>query len=72
MTSQLLTLEQTARVLTVTHSRAAELARQGVLPVVRLGRQIRVNPDDLNQFIANGGKALPGGWRRAHAESTAA
>ena len=65
MNSQLLTLEQTARVLTVTYSRAAELARQGVIPVVRIGRQIRVNPDDLNQFIANGGKALPGGWRRS-------
>ncbi len=65
MNSQLLTLEETARVLTVTYARAAELARQGVIPVVRLGRQIRVNPDDLNQFIASGGKALPGGWRRA-------
>jgi excisionase family DNA binding protein len=72
MTKELLTLEQTARVLTVTYARAAELARQGVLPVVRLGRQIRVSPDDLNQFIANGGKALPGGWRRSPGESAAA
>jgi excisionase family DNA binding protein len=65
MTKELLTLEETARVLHVKYGRAAELAREGVIPVVRLGRQIRINPDDLNQFIANGGKALPGGWRRA-------
>jgi excisionase family DNA binding protein len=64
MSKELLTLEEAARVLRVKYGRAAELARLGVIPVVRLGRQVRVNPDDLNRFIASGGKALPGGWRQ--------
>jgi excisionase family DNA binding protein len=69
---ELLTLEQTARVLHVTYARAAELAREGIIPVVRLGRQVRVDPDELRNFIANGGKAWPGGWRRAQTESATA
>ena len=43
------------------------LVRQGIFPpgvVVHLGRQIRVHPEKLERFIENGGKALPGGWRR--------
>ena len=63
MNGELLTLEETARRLHVKYARAAELARQGILPVVRLGRQIRICPDHLADFIANGGRALPGGWR---------
>jgi excisionase family DNA binding protein len=65
MAQALLTLKETARVLAVTYVRAAELARDGIIPVVRLGRQVRVNPTDLNQFISTGGKAPPGGWRRS-------
>jgi putative molybdopterin biosynthesis protein len=64
MTKELLTLEQTARVLKVNYGRAAELARQGIIPTVRLGRQIRIDPDQLTDFISNGGRALAGGWRR--------
>jgi excisionase family DNA binding protein len=65
MTKQLLTLVQTAKVLKVKYPRAAELARDGIIPVVRLGRQVRVDPDQLTQFISGGGRALPGGWRKA-------
>jgi len=64
MQKQLLSLEETARLLGVSYPRAAELARQGIVPVVRLGRQIRVDPEILTSFISEGGKALPGGWRR--------
>jgi excisionase family DNA binding protein len=66
-TQQLLTLQQTANILAVKYPRAAEMVRTGTLPaecVVRLGRQIRVNPDALEQFLQNGGRALEGGWRR--------
>ena len=62
--TELLTLEQAARVLCVKYARAAELARDGMIPVVRLSRQILVDPDQLRGFIENGGRALPGGWRR--------
>ncbi len=61
----LLTLAQTALALNVSYARAAELARLGVLPVVRLGRQIRVDPTAIDELIKSGGKALPGGWRRS-------
>jgi excisionase family DNA binding protein len=64
MTKQLLTLEEIARILKVKYPRAAELARDGIIPVVRLGRQVRVDPDQLTEFISGGGRALPGGWRR--------
>jgi excisionase family DNA binding protein len=43
------------------------LIRDGVLPygvIVRLGRHIRINPEKLEEFIAGGGQALPGGWRK--------
>jgi excisionase family DNA binding protein len=62
--TRLLTLEQLAEVFGVTYARAAELARENVIPVVRLGPQIRVDPNALERFIADGGKALPGGWKR--------
>ena len=29
-----------------------------------LGRQIRVDPDGLQDWIDGGGRTLPGGWRR--------
>jgi excisionase family DNA binding protein len=60
----LLTLQEVAERLSVSYGRAAELARLNVIPVVRLGRQIRVDPIRLQEFIAGGGRALPGGWRR--------
>jgi excisionase family DNA binding protein len=62
--TKLLTLDQVAEVLSVTYARAAGLARESVIPVVRLGRQIRVDPIRLQEFIASGGRALPGGWKR--------
>jgi excisionase family DNA binding protein len=61
---QLLGLKQAAAILSISYARAAELARTGMLPVVRLGRQVRIDPQQLELFIAQGGKALPGGWRR--------
>lgn len=53
-----------APTLNVTGARVLELARQGLLPCVRLGRQVRFDPNALADWIATGGKALPGGWRR--------
>ena len=63
MPANLLSLAEAAKCLRVSYARATDLARHGVIPVVRLGRQVRVNPTDLQSFISNGGKALPGGWR---------
>lgn len=40
------------------------LVREGILPAVRIGRQIRFDPDVLQEWIKRGGKAYDGGWRK--------
>jgi putative molybdopterin biosynthesis protein len=60
----LLTLPEVAEILRVNENRAADLARRGLIPVVRLGRQVRVSKAQLDEYIAAGGRALPGGWKR--------
>jgi excisionase family DNA binding protein len=60
----LLTMDEVASMLSVTKARAYELARQRLIPAVRLGRQWRVDPHRLQEFVATGGCSLPGGWRR--------
>lgn len=61
---QLLRITDVAEILDVTTARAYELARTGILPTVRLGRQLRVDADRLQEWINSGGQPLPGGWRR--------
>ncbi|MCL4843495.1 MAG: helix-turn-helix domain-containing protein [Bryobacteraceae bacterium] len=61
----LLTLNEVATILHVSYARAAELARTHILPIVRLGRQVRVDQEVLECFIRDGGRALPGGWKRS-------
>ena len=34
------------------------------LSAVRVGRQVRVDSEQLAAWIAGGGRALPGGWRQ--------
>jgi excisionase family DNA binding protein len=64
MTTKLLRLPEVARILDVNEDCAYKMAREGIIPVVRIGRQIRVDQSSLDQWIASGGQALPGGWRR--------
>jgi putative molybdopterin biosynthesis protein len=61
---RLLKAKMLAEMLGVSEARAYELMREKILPTVRLGRQVRVSENALEQFVASGGKALPGGWRR--------
>jgi excisionase family DNA binding protein len=61
----LLTVSEVAQVLRVPRARAYALIREGMLPAVRIGRQLRVAEDALAEWIAQGGQALPGGWKRA-------
>ncbi|HLW59115.1 MAG TPA: helix-turn-helix domain-containing protein [bacterium] len=60
----LLRVPRVARVLDVHDHRVYKLIRNGVLPSVRLGRQVRVDEDALRDWIRRGGQSLPGGWRR--------
>ncbi len=41
--------------LGVTKHRAYDLVRSGVVPAVRLGRQVRVEESTLERWIASGG-----------------
>jgi excisionase family DNA binding protein len=55
---RLLTAKDVSEGLRVPLARVYELARTGVLPVVRLGdRQIRFDEDALREWIAHGGNA---------------
>ena len=59
------TIAEVAAMLRVRPARVYELIRLDVLPgVVRVGRQIRIDAVALDAWIAAGGYALPGGWRR--------
>jgi predicted DNA-binding transcriptional regulator AlpA len=60
MSDRLWTIAKVASLLDISRHRAYTLARKGILPgVVRLGRQVRVDPDRLTAFIDSGGKPLP-------------
>lgn len=61
---QLLGAGRAAVLLCVSEARLYDLARQGIVPCVRLGRTVRFDEERLKEFVTGGGKALPGGWRR--------
>lgn len=58
MADKLLRIPKVAEIIDTSVPRAYELVRLGVIPgVVRLGRQIRVNPNALAEWMAGGGAA---------------
>ena len=64
MGRKLLRISEVADMLDVPLARAYEMAREDIIPVVRLGRQLRVDPDRFDAWIRAGGQPLPGGWRK--------
>ena len=64
---KLLTAQEVADLLRVPKARVYDLARQGLLPLVRLGRQVRFEERALREWIAGGGQALSAGWQRLDA-----
>lgn len=61
---QLMTVREVSSVLQISEDRVYSLVREQVLDSVRLGRSIRFSKASLEEFISNGGKALPGVWKR--------
>lgn len=55
---RLLTAKETAEILRVTLPRVYELAREGLIPNVRMGRQIRFDEAKLVEWAKQGGSAL--------------
>jgi excisionase family DNA binding protein len=60
---QLLKVSDVAGILNVSDDRVYTLAREQIIPTVRVGRSLRFSYKALNEFIARGGKALPGIWK---------
>lgn len=52
---RLLTAKETAEILRVTLPRVYELAREGLIPSVHMGRQVRFDETKLREWIAQGG-----------------
>jgi len=71
MAQKLLRIAEVAARLDVRVERAYELAREGVLPVVRLGRQIRIEPERFEAFIERGGQGTTSGKARQPAVTPA-
>ena len=61
---RLLTMKEVALRLGISLQRTYEMGRLGLLPVVRLGRQLRVEEGRLASWVEDGGRGLPGGWKR--------
>ena len=61
---RLITAEEVSQWLGIRKQHAYELARDGVLPCVKLGRAIRFDPVELDEFLKNGGAAFAHGWRK--------
>jgi excisionase family DNA binding protein len=53
-----LRIPEVAQLLDVSVPRAYEMVRRGLLPAVRIGRQVRVHPEQLQAWIALGGRPL--------------
>ena len=56
---RLLIVPEVAKLLRVPPSRAYQLIRDGDLPAVHVGRQLRVSEEALRNWIAEGGDPLP-------------
>jgi excisionase family DNA binding protein len=56
---RLLTVQEAADFLRVTQARTYQLLRSGMIPEVRIGRQIRISESALHEWVAHGGHPLP-------------
>ena len=56
--SSLLTPDEVAALLRVRRARVYSLVRDGLLPAVRIGRQVRVDGAVLERWVAAGGCGL--------------
>jgi excisionase family DNA binding protein len=55
---RLLVISEVAELLRVPRARAYALARSGLIPSVRVGRQVRVPAEALRDWVAAGGQTL--------------
>lgn len=65
MKKKLLNIAEVAEVLGVKEHRVYALARSNLLPIVRIGRQIRVEEGRLQEWIDQGGSSLQDGTEKS-------
>ena len=58
MKQRLMKMRQVATILGVSEDRAYVMAREGLLPIVRMGRQVRVDKRALEEWINAGGRRV--------------
>ena len=62
--NSLLTVNEAAQLLNLNKNVVCTFAREGIIPVVRIGRQIRFSHEALHKFIAEGGKQYAADWKK--------
>ena len=60
----LVSAETLAPYLGVSTARLYQLARDQIVPPVRVGRSVKFDLDQIREWIEGGGSSLPGGWRK--------
>ncbi len=60
----LLKSKEAAEKLTINEDRLYAYTREGILPVVKIGRQLRWAESALDEFIRSGGRSFQGGWKK--------
>jgi excisionase family DNA binding protein len=63
MMSSLVTADWVAQRLGEPKHRIYRWARDGVIPCVHIGRRMKFDREVIEEWIATGGQALPGGWK---------
>ncbi|WKV08025.1 helix-turn-helix domain-containing protein [Thermoanaerobacterium sp. CMT5567-10] len=61
---KLLLAGDVAELLNINIDAVYRLTRENIIPYVRIGRLIRFDSDEIEEWIKKGGQAFDGGWRK--------
>ena len=67
-TEGLISVETLAPYIGVSKARLYLLARDQIVPSVRVGRSVKFDPQQVRKWIESGGESYPGGWRKEPVE----
>ncbi len=62
--TKLMRVNEVAEMLDLPEDRVYALSREGIIPTVRCGRQLRWSLAQIQDFITSGGKGYSGGWKK--------
>jgi hypothetical protein len=62
--AELLRAASAAKKLDISVDRLYSLSRDGIIPTCYLGRMIRWDDKQLDNFIQQGGRRFDGGWKK--------